>query len=107
MTDEVATTTGLSEWTPDVGALPEGWRIVQVVLNADVDTWRHQRREAEITLRYDPFHPDSYHEVRLRVVPATPPVAEWLHPFLEAMSKVPWPSFAEVEFPRPRCAGEP
>ena len=102
MTGEVATTTGLATWKPDIGTLPEGWRIVEIRLNAHVTSWRHQPSDAEITLRYDPFHPDSYHEVRLRVIPETPPVNEWLHPFLEAMTKVPWPTFADIEFPRAR-----
>lgn len=100
MTNGIATTTGLVEWKPDVGLLPEGWRVVEIVLHADVESWRHQRREAEIRLRYDPFHPDTYHEVRLRVVPQTPDVSEWLRPFLEAMTKVPWPTFADIEYPR-------
>lgn len=102
MTDALARSAGLTEWKPDIGTLPDGWRIVEVRLQANVTTWRHQPNEAEITLRYAPFHSDSYHEVRLRVIPETPPVNEWLRPFLEAMTKVPWPTFADIEFPRPR-----
>ena len=102
MSNEVATTTGLVEWKPDVGLLPKGWRVVEIRVHADVTSWRHRRREAEITLRYDPFHPDTYHEVRLRLTPESPAASEWLTPFLEAMTKVPWPTVADIEYPSPR-----
>lgn len=99
MSNELATTTGLTEWKPDVGRLPDGWRVVEIRLNADVTSWRHRRSEAEITLRYDPYHPGSYHEVRLRLVPSSPTPSEWLTLFLEAMMKVPWPTYADIEYP--------
>lgn len=102
MSGEVATTSGVTEWTPDLGGLPDGWEIVEIRLHAAVTSWRHEPSEAEVTLRYDPFGRD-YHEVRLRVLPQTPPVNEWLYPFLESMKKVPWPTYADIaSWPPPR-----
>lgn len=92
MTGEVATTTGLAQWRPALDGLPEGWRIVEVVLRRE-----YQLERAEAILRYDPFNPSVYHEVRVHLAPHTKPVTEWLFPILRALQAEPYPAFLDID----------